>query len=215
MPPRRKRGHGTEADAAKLVKRKRDPDANVLDSPSRSPSSQVKHVALLRGINVGTAKQVPMAKLTLCFEQLGYHNVKTVLRSGNVVFEGNATLAPDAAACVEAAVKKATGVQSSVLLINGARFTAIADANPLLDVATDGSKSFVSFVDGDIPRDLEVPDPSDLAPEVLHVVADAIYQWMPAGFLKTAVPKSFWKQFDSPVTARNWNTVNKILALLQ
>ena len=141
--------------------------------------------------------------------------MKTVLRSGNVVFEGEETLAADAAARVEAAVRKATGVQSSVLLVSGRRFIAIADANPLLEVATDGSKSFVSFVGQSIPSDLERPDPSDLAPEVLHVGEDAIYQWIPAGFLKTVVPKSFWKQFDSAVTTRNWNTVNKILALLR
>jgi uncharacterized protein (DUF1697 family) len=254
MPPRRKRGRETEADAGKLVKRKHDvPDADVSAAPIRSPDcqvrafsslrrsvlftkwlvvhcgrprgfdrggfldlyNQVKHVALLRGINVGTGKQVPMAKLALCVEQLGYRNVKTVLRSGNVVFEGEAALAADAAACVEAAVHKATGVQSSVLLVSGCRFIAIADANPLLEVATDGSKSFVSFVGSTILRDLERPDPSELAPEVLHIGEDAIYQWMPAGFLKTVVPKSFWKQIDSPVTARNWNTVNKILALLR
>lgn len=156
-----------------------------------------------------------MAKLTLCFENLGYTNVKTVLRSGNVVFDAGKALEPDAAGCVEAAVREATCVQSSVLLISARRFVAIADANPLLEVATDGSKSFVSFVRGEIPDDLARPDPSELLPEVLHVGEDAIYQWMPSGFLKTAVPKSFWKQFDSPVTTRNWNTVNKILALLQ
>jgi uncharacterized protein (DUF1697 family) len=156
-----------------------------------------------------------MAKLTLCFENLGYTNVKTVLRSGNVVFEAGKALEPDAAGCVEAAVREATCVQSSVLLISARRFVAIADANPLLEVATDGSKSFVSFVRGEIPDDLARPDPSELLPEVLHIGEDAIYQWMPSGFLKTGVPKSFWKQFDSPVTTRNWNTVNKILALLQ
>lgn len=156
-----------------------------------------------------------MAKLTLCFEQLGYRNVKTVLRSGSVVFEGEETLATDAAARVEAAVQRATGVQSSVLLVSGRRFLAIADANPLLEVATDGSKSFVSFLGFAIPGDLERPDPSDLAPEVLQIGEDAIYQWIPGGFLKTVVPKSFWKPFDGAVTTRNWNTVNKIVALLR
>lgn len=172
-------------------------------------------MALLRGINVGTAKLVPMAKLALCFEELGYRNVKTVLRSGNVVFQAaEVALEADTAARVEAAVLKATGVQSSVVLISGSRFIAIAAANPLLEVATDGSKSFVSFV-ARMPDDLVRPEASEVAPEVLEIGEEAIFQWMPAGWLKTVVPKSFWKQFDCPVTTRNWNTVNKILAVLR
>jgi len=172
-------------------------------------------VALLRGINVGSAKLVPMAKLVRCFEELGYHNVKTVLRSGNVVFQAEeGLLEADAAACVEAAVLKATGVQSSVVVLTGSRFLAIAEANPLVEVATDGSKSFVSFV-ARVPEDLARPEASELGFEVLEIGQEAVYQWMPAGWLKTVVPKSFWKQFDCPVTTRNWNTVQKILALLR
>lgn len=184
--------------------------------------AQVKHVALLRGINVGSAKQVPMAKLARCFEELGYRNVKTVLRSGNVVFEVAASVTvPElaqvaAAGAVEAAVLEATGVQANVVLMSGSRFAAIAEANPLPEVfATDGSKSFVSYCGDRVPSGLVRPDASELAPEVLEVGAHAIYQWMPAGWLKTSVPKSFWKQFDCPVTTRNWNTVQKILALLR
>jgi uncharacterized protein (DUF1697 family) len=43
-------------------------------------------VALLRGINVGTAKRVPMARRRAIFERLGYTDVATLLNSGNVVF---------------------------------------------------------------------------------------------------------------------------------
>lgn len=172
------------------------------------------HLALLRGINVGTAKAVPMAELASVFEGLGYRDVTTVLRSGNVVFRSDSALEGDAAASIESAVRDATGVQSSVLLLSAERFAAIAAANPLLDIATDGSKSFVTFSEF-FPERIEVPDPKDLEPEVLRVGEDAIYQWMPAGSLQTRVPRAFWKQFGSPLTARNWNTVCRLLALLK
>ena len=45
-----------------------------------------RHVALLRGINVGTAKRVAMADLRALVEGLGYGDVSTLLNSGNVVF---------------------------------------------------------------------------------------------------------------------------------
>src|SRR5204863_1567267 len=44
------------------------------------------HVALLRGINVGTAKRVAMADLRQLMTGLGYSDVRTLLNSGNVVF---------------------------------------------------------------------------------------------------------------------------------
>jgi uncharacterized protein (DUF1697 family) len=47
----------------------------------------VRAIALLRGINVGGAKKVPMARLrALCEEQLGWSDVQTYVQSGNVVF---------------------------------------------------------------------------------------------------------------------------------
>ena len=44
------------------------------------------HVALLRGINVGTAKRVAMADLRGVMTGLGYSDVRTLLNSGNLVF---------------------------------------------------------------------------------------------------------------------------------
>ena len=56
------------------------------------------HVALIRGINVGTAKRIAMADLRAMVEGLGYTNVRTVLNSGNVVFDGPRDDPADAAA---------------------------------------------------------------------------------------------------------------------
>lgn len=172
-----------------------------------------RYVALLRGINVGRAKSIPMADLAAVFTTLGFTNVTTVLRSGNLVFESRTAVSADAPAHIEAAVLAATGVQSSVLLLESAAFSAILDANHLVEVATDGSKCFVTFVTS-MPTALTLPDARTLAPEQLAVGLAAVYQWMPDGSLQTRVPKSFWKQFDAPVTARNWNTVQKLRALL-
>lgn len=59
-----------------------------------------RFVALLRGVNVGgiTIKSVDLAAV---FRDLGFDNVRTVLASGNVVFD-----APDAASSADAATLK-------------------------------------------------------------------------------------------------------------
>jgi uncharacterized protein (DUF1697 family) len=174
-----------------------------------------KYVALMRGINVGTAKAVPMADLARVFDSLGFTGVKTVLRSGNVVFDvdGEKVDTARVEAMIETAVVEAIGVRSSVLVIDAARFIAIAEANPLLETATDGSKLFVTFL-GSVPDPVELPDAAAIAPEILRVGDGSLYQWMPQGSQQTKVPRSFWKQFDSAVTTRNWNTVGKVVALL-
>jgi uncharacterized protein (DUF1697 family) len=168
-----------------------------------------RNVALLRGINVGTAKAISMAHLAAVFESLGLASVRTVLRSGNVVFTGSTT-----AEAIENAVLDATGVRSSVLVIAAADFRSIADANPLLDVATDGSKSFITFL-SQPHGPLVLPDAALLDPELLVVSDRAIYQWMPEGSMQTKVPTSFWRQFDGHLTARNQNTVQKLLTVLE
>lgn len=48
----------------------------------------MKHVALLRGINVGWNKKVDMKELKKVFEMLGFENVLTYINSGNVIFRG-------------------------------------------------------------------------------------------------------------------------------
>src|SRR4051812_27751850 len=45
------------------------------------------HVALLRGINVGGRRQVAMSDLRNLFEALGFAGAKSLLQSGNLVFE--------------------------------------------------------------------------------------------------------------------------------
>ena len=51
------------------------------------------YVALLRGINVGGNKKVPMAELKTLFEK-EFDNVRTILNSGNVVFESETKPSP-------------------------------------------------------------------------------------------------------------------------
>lgn len=169
-----------------------------------------QYVALLRGINVGTAKQVRMADLKQACENIGCRDVTTVLRSGSVVFSSDRE--PDASA-LQAEVVRLTGVTAQVLILSGSEFSEIARANPLTRVSTDGSKLFITFLSEPI-GDVAEPAADALAPEQLRVGRRAVYQWFPEGSLQSKVPKGFWAQFSGFPTARNANTVEKILTLL-
>ena len=45
------------------------------------------YITLLRGINVGGHKKVPMAILRELLSKAGFINVKTYIQSGNIVFQ--------------------------------------------------------------------------------------------------------------------------------
>lgn len=173
----------------------------------------VRYVALLRGINVGTAKRIAMADLRELFASIGYTRVGTVLQSGNVVFDSARPVDPLE---LERQISASTGVSAGVVVVDAERFRAIADANPLLDVADDPSRLLVTFVES-MPDAADIPRPSDeqLAPERLVLGEHAIYQWLPDGVLATKLPPRFASNLRPRYTARNWRTVEKILSLLQ
>ena len=163
-------------------------------------------VALLRGINVGTSKRIGMAPLRSLFEGLGATRVESYLQSGNVVFEG--AVRADA---IEKAIAAEFDVRPRVLVLTAAELRRVAAANPLLEIADDPSRLFVTFVDA-VPASIEVPD--GIEPEVVAVGKHAVYQWSPNGIGKTKVPARFTKSLGPTATARNQRTVDALLAML-
>ncbi|PRZ43507.1 uncharacterized protein (DUF1697 family) [Antricoccus suffuscus] len=174
------------------------------------------YVALMRGINVGTAKQIKMPALKDVFTELGLDDPQTLLRSGNVVFRSSQTLDAAYADHIEAAVLEATGVQSSVVLFDESEFTRIASEDPLQQIATDPARHVIGFSSVPIenPDSISMPSAKDIAPELIVVGRQAIYQWCPDGISKSKVKPGFWKQFDGVITTRNRRTVDKLLAMI-
>src|SRR6186997_1339114 len=97
------------------------------------------YVALLRGINVGGARKLPMADLAALLTGLGLEDVRTYIASGNVVFRapsGGRALASR----IERAIEEATGLDVAVLLRTPAELAKVVERNPFLDGAPASSK---------------------------------------------------------------------------
>jgi len=196
----------------------------------------VDHVALLRGINVGTAKRVAMADLRRVAADLGFERPETLLNSGNLVFGASSRLGADDAAGLRAAIARATGVDADLVLLDAVRFTRLAVANPLRRDGGDGhdahdgedsggeghdgregrEPALLSVAFAEVPGALDgvAPPAVDLGDEDLVVAPDAVYQWLPAGVLASRVPAAWWRGLPTPVTARNDATVRKLQAVL-
>ncbi len=172
-------------------------------------------IALFRGINVGKAKRVAMADLRTMFESLGFTNVRTLLNSGNVVFEGGCSSAASNAKRIGDALIEAAGVSANTLVFTAAELDAAAAGNPFLDRMDDPSRMLVGFIAAGADRaPLQALVDGVAADEHVVLGPDALYLWCPDGILESVfAAKVVGPKFRDLVTSRNWSTVRKLQAL--
>jgi uncharacterized protein (DUF1697 family) len=168
-------------------------------------------VALLRGINLGPARRVPMADLRALIGELGYEDVRTVLQSGNIVFTGEER---GARAALEAALADRYGFDIDVIVRTMDELHAVVEADPLRERVTDLTRSFVVFFpeapDADALAALEA---QDFAPDVLAAGRRELYTWCPNGMRNSRLMRILTgrSQLADTATVRNMSTVNKLL----
>jgi uncharacterized protein (DUF1697 family) len=173
------------------------------------------HVALLRGINVGTAKRIAMDDLRGVMAGLGFDGVRTLLNSGNIIFSAPAR-AGDPARRIEKEIEKKLGVTSRVTVLTAAELAVAVRGNTLLNVATHPSRLLVGAL---ATRD----DRSRLEPltrkrwglERLALGERVCYLWCPNGVIKSPLMKEVDRAVGEAITSRNWSTIQKLHGLVQ
>jgi uncharacterized protein (DUF1697 family) len=172
-----------------------------------------RYVALLRGINVGKARQIGMPRLAELLIERGHTSVRTHLRSGNVVLDsplGEAALVAD----LEQAIEKEFGWAVPVVIRTGGELAAVVAEDPFASVATDPAKYLVTFL-----PEPPAPDKVDALPPVegggeYLVRGRELYLWLPDGVANTPLAAWKWDRLLGVAgTGRNWNTVTKLVEL--
>ncbi|MFE2145926.1 DUF1697 domain-containing protein [Streptomyces sp. NPDC059456] len=178
-----------------------------------------KYAALLRGINVGGAKKVPMAELREVLTGLGHTGVQTYLQSGNAVF---ATTGKDPAALareLERAIEDRFGFAVACLVVDGAYLRAVSEACPFPAAELEGRQlhaTFLSAQPGE-ERFAAIDGPAYL-PEEFRIGDRVVYLYAPDGLGRSKLAEALYrpavfKGIDA--TTRNWNTVVKLVELTQ
>jgi uncharacterized protein (DUF1697 family) len=172
-------------------------------------------VALLRGINVGGKNKVPMAELRELFATLGHEDVVSYIQSGNVVFTSPVKPA-QAAGDIAAAIKKEFGLPVPVIVRTRAELAKVTTSNPYLKRGADASKLHVTFLaDRPTAAAIKQLDPDRCPPDKFTVQGKEIFMFMPNGMGRTKLTIDYFeKRLGTQGTARNWNTVNKLLDLM-
>lgn len=174
-----------------------------------------RFVALFRGINVGKAKRIAMADLRQLLESLGYTDVKTLLNSGNAVFDGTSERPDRQAQRIRAAVAAELGVDALVIVKTAKEIAAIVAENTLTATATDPSRLLVAMTtNSKALTALEALDEAEWGAEQVHVGKHAAYLWCPNGILESKAAPALLKALAQSGTTRNWATVEKIHGLL-
>ncbi len=172
-------------------------------------------VALLRGVNVGKAKRVPMAEFRTLLAGLGYTEIVTLLNSGNAVFRASSESSASHAADIADAIKRRLKIEVPVIVISSKEFESIVSENPI-DVTPDHySRFLVAFVQH--PKVL--PELSSIGsltvrPERFDVGKYAAYLYCANGILQSKAGESILGKAGRSATTRNWATVLKLRALV-
>jgi uncharacterized protein (DUF1697 family) len=173
-----------------------------------------RHIALLRGINVGKAKRVPMADLRALMEGLGHANVRTLLNSGNAVFDARGGTPAALAGTLRAAIFDKLGVDCEVIVKTAGELDAAIAEHPLRGHANDDARLLVMFVQAPSTlAELKALESTDWSPEAFAVGAQAAWLWCADGIIESRVAKAVGKVLKDRGTARNWATVTKLQAL--
>ncbi len=174
-----------------------------------------RQVALLRGINVGRNKRVGMVRLRELMNDLGYGDVRTHLQSGNVVFTATETPSEQTARHIEDQLAQRFGFTVPVLVRTRDELARIVEADPLREVVTDPARYIVTFLSAaPDPQRLPETNPADHDPDTYRLGDRAIYLWCPNGVRDSRLAQALSeKHLRVTATARNWNTVTKLLAL--
>ncbi len=161
-------------------------------------------IALLRAVNVGGTGKLPMKELSALCIRLGFHNVRTYIQSGNVIFESQLTEKSIRTRLEEVLTRK-LGKRADVVLRTASELKSVLDANPFPNA--DPRKVGVYFQSDPVDKSrlAEVKTPTG---EEVRLGKREFYIHFPNG-----MGRSKLKLRVSVGTIRNINTVAKLVEL--
>ena len=173
-------------------------------------------VSLLRAINVGSHNQVKMDKLRELYLSLGLRNAQTYVQSGNVVFTANVKDLDKLRKRIEKGIEETFRLQIDVVLRSAADLEAIVKRNPFAKRAEiEGNKLIVHFLATEPDAEArERIKQVKVGPEELYLIGRDLYIHYAAGQGTTKLtPVLLQRTLKTLGTARNWNTVTKLLEM--
>ena len=173
-------------------------------------------ISMLRGVNLGPHRRVRMEPLRATYESIGYIEPQTCLQSGNVIFKTKERDLAKIAAKIEKAVERDCGFHSDVILRTAADLRNVLATNPFArrtDVIP--GQLLVTFLAASPAAEAPARVRAIKAdPEELHLHGRELFVYYPNGAGRSKLTMAVMeKAVGVTGTARNWNTVGKLLEM--
>jgi uncharacterized protein (DUF1697 family) len=176
----------------------------------------MKHIALLRAVNLGPHNKIGKADLKALFVGLGFEDAQTLLQSGNVVFSGGSKTTAALEQTLERAAAKQLGLDTPFFVRTAKEWQSVIDANPFPREAKDDPSHLLAVITKDPvdPANVAALQKAIVGREVVRAKGRCAYIVFPDGIGRSKLTSAvFAKKLGTPGTARNWNTVLKLAAL--
>ena len=176
------------------------------------------HIAFLRAINVAGHASVKMDDLKEAFVAAGCNNVRTVIQSGNVLFEAGDGDASAVIQKIQVSLDRLLGTKATVLFRTFRDVENIVKADPFKDAAADAEvKRYVAFL-SQTPAIKPALSPTDPKEALEAIAVKNLEVFIVSRKKKNGMygfPNNFIeKEFGVAATTRNWTTVTRIVNLL-
>ena len=172
----------------------------------------VTYLLLFRG--VGGATQLPVAPLREALTKAGFTGATTYINSGNALVRSTLsrekTIAKVAKLC-----REHFGFDKSIFAPTAAEWHAVIANNPFPEVTVGKQLHAATLAATPKPEALEAIRAGAVEGEGLVIVNDVAYLHTPHGFGTSKFAAKFDKGIGVVNTARNWNTVLKMMELAQ
>lgn len=174
----------------------------------------MRHIVLLRGVNLGPHNRIAMPRLRDALTEAGFADVRTYVQSGNIVLESRRAAATVARECARV-IDEGFGLEIAVVTRTRDELAEVVRRNPLAGVAVEPKRYQVSFLSAEPASDvLERLAGLAAGEERLEVIGREIYAWHPAGVARSKLWNGLaGKGLGVTATARNWTTVETLLAM--
>jgi uncharacterized protein (DUF1697 family) len=174
----------------------------------------MRQVLLLRGINLGPRRRIPMAELRALLAEAGFADVATHLGSGNIVLSAIDPVEATATR-VSALIGERFGFEVPVVGRTGDELAAVLDRDPIEGAADDPRRYQVTFFAAP-PAPAGLARLRELATEAERVAAHGreLYTWHPEGIARSKLAAALTgRELGTMATTRNWATVTRLREL--
>jgi uncharacterized protein (DUF1697 family) len=171
-------------------------------------------IVLLRGINVGGRNIVPMKQLADMLVGLGCQNIETYIQSGNVLLQHRELNGQALSNMIAEQIERIFGFKPHILLLTLIQFKQAAINNPFPEAQSEPKTLHVYFLaEPATCANLDALTTLKKDNESFQLVEQVFYLHAPDGIGRSKLAERVEKMLAVPTTARNWNTVSKLLTL--